>query len=167
MVENDGFQINPPNLILENELRHQIGEFPMSPQMEEEAWMKYIIEFHLPPELEQMILMYVRPLVNLAPKSNIKRGEIPMYLVGYDLIWDEYFIYMRKGKYDPKLIVVKGIIREALKLQLCRSIGGWLGKLMNTKIFSISQEKSGGRKAVGLFRRRRQESEDNEGGNVQ
>ena len=59
---------------------------------------------------------------------------------------------------------VKGIIREALKLQLCRSIGGWLGKLMNTKIFSISQEKSGGRKAVGLFRRRKQEQgEEGEG----
>jgi hypothetical protein len=87
-----------------------------------------------------------------------------MYLVGYDLIWDEYFIYMRKGKYDPKLIVIKGIIREALKLQLCRSIGGWMGKLMNTKIFSISSEQSGGRKAVGFFRRRKQEREGEEEG---
>lgn len=157
MVEND-FQIHAPSIVLDQEIRKQIlVDSPMGSGIEEEAWMKYIIEFHLPPELEQMILMYIRPLVNLAPKSNIRRGEIPMYLIGYDLIWDEYFIYMRKGKYDPKLLVIKGIIREALKLQLCRSIGGWLGKLMHTKFFNISQmndRSESVKKGISLFRRK-------------
>ena len=131
---------------------------------EDEAWMKYIIEFHLPPDLEQMMLLYTRPLVNLAPKSNIRRGEIPMYLIGYDLVWDEYFIYMRKGKYDPNLIVTKGIIREAFKLQLCRAIGGWLGKLMHTKMFNIVQnsDRSNVQKGVGFFRRKPRGGEEEE-----
>ena len=111
-----------------------------------------------------MILMYIRPLINLAPKSNIRRGEIPMYLIGYDLIWDEYFIYMRKGKYDPQLIVIKGIIREAIKLQLCRSIVGWLGKLMHTKFFQFSQSdnKSNVQKGIGFFRRKGKEDKQEE-----
>lgn len=161
---NDDFQINPPNLVLEQELRKHVSDYPNTPQMEEEAWMKYIIEFHLPPELERMILLYMRPLINLAPKSKIKRGEIPMYLIGYDLIWDEYFIYMRKGKYDPDLIVIKGIIREALKLQLCRSIGGWLGNLIHTKTFNIHQsnDKSNIQKGVGFFKRRKPENQGQE-----
>lgn len=163
--KSDVFQVQPPSIILDSELRKQAYDnYPVSPQLEEEAWMKYIIEFHLPPDLEHMILMYIRPLINLAPKSNIRRGEIPMYLIGYDLVWDEYFIYMRKGKYDPNLIVIKGIIREALKLQLCRSIGGWLGKLMQTKMFQIStsSDKSNIRKGIGLFRRRRNEQQQQE-----
>ena len=163
MPESDQFQINPPNIVLDQQLRQEISSYSSTPQMEEEAWMKYIIEFHLPQDLEQIILTYIRPLINLAPKSKIRRGEIPMYLIGYDLIWDEYFIYMRKGKYDPKLIVVKGIIREALKLQLCRSIDGWLGKLMHTKFFDISQsgsEKSNIRKGMGIFRRRKPEQQE-------
>lgn len=167
MVENEGFMIQPASMVLDAEIKSQLMSgkgMSMSPSMEEEAWMKYIIEFHLPPDLEQMILMYVRPLINLAPKSNIRRGEIPMYLIGYDLIWDEYFIYMRKGKYDPQLIVIKGIIREALKLQLCRSIGGWLGKLMQTKMFQFSQsneDRSNVRKGIGLFRRKPKEGDEN------
>ena len=155
-------------MILESEIKSQLGGsgpgFALSPNMEEEAWMKYIIEFHLPADLTQMILMYIRPLINLAPKSNIRRGEIPMYLIGYDLIWDEYFIYMRKGKYDPQLIVIKGIIREAIKLQLCRSIGGWLGKLMHTKFFQFSQSdnKSNIQKGVGFFRRKGKDDKQEE-----
>ena len=164
MENNDDFKIQPANVIVESEMRALSANMPgvsMSPSVEEEAWMKYIIEFHLPPDLQQMVLMYIRPLINLAPKSNIKRGEIPMYLIGYDLIWDEYFIYMRKGKYDPQLIVIKGIIREALKLQLCRSIGGWLGKLMQTKMFEFSQidNKSNIRRGIGLFRRKSKEQD--------
>ena len=164
MSESDQFQIQPPNIVLDQQLRQEIiSNYQSTPNMEEEAWIKYIIEFHLPPDLEQVILLYIRPLVNLAPKSKIRRGEIPMYLVGYDLIWDEFFIYMRSGKYDPKLLVIKGIIREALKLQLCRSIDGWLGKLMHTKFFDISQsqgDKSNIRKGVSIFRRRQKQEEE-------
>jgi hypothetical protein len=159
MVENvnNDFQVQPPNIVLEQELRQGLQNYQNFSNIEEEAWMKYIIEFHLPPDLEKMILMYIRPLINLSPKSKIKRGEIPMYLVGYDLIWDEYFIYMRKGKYDPELLVVKTIIREALKLQLCRSIGGWLGNLIHTKTFNIKSEgdKNGIQKTTGWFRRKK------------
>ncbi len=158
------FQIQPPSIVLEQELRQGIQNYREISNIEEEAWMKYIIEFHLPPDLEKMILMYVRPLINLSPKSKIKRGEIPMYLVGYDLIWDEYFIYMRKGKYDPDLLVIKTIIREALKLQLCRSIGGWLGNLIHTKTFNIHSmdNKNAIQKTTGLFRRKKSSDKEEE-----
>lgn len=146
-VNNDDpvFSVPPPDVgsgiasgVLDGEIKKTMMYDNVSaPQILDEAWMKYIIEFHLPKDLEQLILLYLKPLIDLAPKSNIRRPEITMYLIQYDLIWDSYFIYMKKGKYDPKLLVIKEILRQAIELQLNRSVGGWLGRLMHTKLFRV------------------------------
>lgn len=133
------------------------------PMLLDEAWMKYIIEFHLPKELEQLIILYLKPLIDLAPKSNIMRREVTMHLIQYDLIWDSYFIYMKNGKYDPKLLVVKEILREAIELQLNRSIGGWLGRLMHTRIFRVSTSDNQGRgEKAGRFLSGRNKGNNNQ-----
>jgi len=150
------FQIPPPRtidvtpVVLDTEIKRSMMEHAAAPQLLDEAWMKYIIEFHLPKDLEQIILLYLKPLIDLAPKSNIQRKEITMHLMAYDLIWDSYFLYMKKGKYDPKLLVVKEILREAIELQLNRSVMGWLGRLMHTKLFRIttSDEQSQAQKGM-------------------
>lgn len=143
--DNPLFSVPPPNIgtevgsaVLDSEIkRTMMYDNVSAPQVLDEAWMKYIIEFHLPTDLEQLILLYLKPLLDLAPKSNIRRAEITMHLIEYDLIWDSYFIYMKKGKYDPKLLVVKEILRQAIELQLNRSVDGWLGRLMHTKLFRV------------------------------
>ena len=153
---DEGFLVPPPKLdagaaIVDGEIRKSMMyDNVTAPQMFDEAWMKYIIEFHLPQDLEQLIVAYMKPLIDLAPKSNIKRKEILMHLISYDLVWDTYFIYMKKGKYDPKLLVVKEILREAIELQLNRSVEGWLGRLMHTKLFRIftSDEQGGVQKGM-------------------
>jgi hypothetical protein len=141
---SDVFEVPPPRRVdvapslIDGEIRKSSSfDNINAPQLLDEAWMKYIIEFHLPQDLEQLIVAYLKPLIDLAPKSNIRRREITMHLIAYDLIWDSYFIYMRKGKYDPKLLVVKEILRNAIELQLNRSVDGWLGRLMHTKLFRI------------------------------
>lgn len=151
----DNFQIKPPNVMADNIVDGEIKKSMMlegvsAPQLLDEAWMKYIIEFHLPKDLEHIIIMYLKPLIDLSPKSNIRRKEITMHLISYDLIWDSYFIYMRKGKYDPKLLVVKEILREAIELQLNRSVEGWLGRMLHTKLFRIftDDNQSGFKKGV-------------------
>ena len=112
------FEMPPPKLdvapsVLDGEIKKTMMYDNISaPQILDEAWMKYIIEFHLPKDLEHLIIMYLKPLVDLAPKSNIQRKEITMHLIEYDLIWDSYFIYMRKGKYDP---TVKNAGAEAIE----------------------------------------------------
>jgi hypothetical protein len=162
------FQVPPPNIaaemVVEGEMKKQMMyDNVNAPQMMDEAWMKYIIEFHLPKDLEQLVIMYLKPLIDLAPKSNIKRREIFTYLVGYDLIWDTYFIYMKKGKYDPKLLVVKEILRTAIELQLNRSVDGWLGRMMHTKLFRIfTNDGQGNMQKAGRFFGRSKRQQNNQ-----
>lgn len=167
---DETFQVPPPvmnvaPMVVDGEIRKSMSfDNVNAPQMLDEAWMKYIIEFHLPGDLEQLIVAYMKPLIDLAPKSNIRRREITMHLIAYDLIWDGYFIYMRKGKYDPKLLVVKEILRNAIELQLNRSVDGWLGRLMHTKLFRIftSDEQGRGQKAARFLGGRKNKGNNQE-----
>jgi len=167
MDGNKRLMIQPPDVILNQELSQVMGSGqPFLPQMQDEAWMKYIIEFNLPNDLKQMLISYLKPLVDLAPKSNIRRKEIPMHLIQYDLIWDRYFIYMKKGKYDPNLLVVQEIIRHAIELQLNRSVDGWLGRLMHTRLFRIfqtSDDKSQMARKIGWLRGNSKQNKENTG----
>lgn len=157
---DSGFQVPPPQsfdyspVVVEGELKKQMMYDNVNPpQMLDEAWMKYIIEFHVPdlPDSEKnLIIGMLKPLVDLAPKSNIRRREVTMHLISYDLIWDKYFIYMKKGKYDPRLLVLEDVFREAIELQLNRGVDGWLGRLMHTKLFRIFTSDDKGRVEKGM-----------------
>jgi hypothetical protein len=161
-----GMRISPPDMVLGSELSQSMMSSPFMPQAQDEAWMKYIIEYNIAPEEKQEIITMLRPLMNLAPKSNIRRREIPMHIIGYELIWDKYFIYVKKGKYDPKLLVLEEALEEAFELQLNRSVEGWLGRLMHTRLFKIyqsSEERGGMAKGIGMFRRKKNQNNDMEG----
>jgi hypothetical protein len=160
-----GLRISPPDMVLANELSQGSMGSPFMPQAQDEAWMKYIIEYNIAPEEKQEIIRMLRPLMNLAPKSNIRRKEIPMHLISYELIWEKYFIFVKKGKYDPTLLVLEEALEEAFELQLNRSVEGWLGRLMHTRLFKIyqsSEERSGMARGVGLFRRKKQQNSNME-----
>jgi hypothetical protein len=156
---NESFQIQPPKVdygpaVIEGELKKQMMfDNVNAPQLLDEAWMRYIIEFHVPDiskDEKNLILGMLKPLTDLAPKSNIRRREITMHLISYDLIWDKYFIYMKKGKYDPRLLVLEDVFREAIELQLNRSVDGWLGRLMHTKLFRIFTSDDQGKLEKGM-----------------
>ena len=103
------------------------------------AWTQYIMEFDLPSDLQNMLLKFLKPLIDLAARSNIKRNEIPIYLLQYDKIWRKYKVYISSGKMDKKLFVYKDIIETALELQLNRSVEGWQGNLLFTQRYEVHQ----------------------------
>ena len=145
---------------LETSMQRAYSDIP-SPSDFDEAWIKYIIEFHLPKDLERLLILYLKPLVDLAAKSNILRQEIPMHLLEYDIIWDMYRIYERKGKYDSKLMVCQEIIRHALELQLCRSVKGWQGELIFTRKFDIRQRmREKAQSWTKYFKKKKEDEED-------
>lgn len=153
---NEGFEIEPPE--------HDGGQFPflrdVDPNMDA-AWTKYIMEFELPKDLQNLLLVYTIPLVNLAAKSNIKEKAIVNHLDEYDLIWQRYKIFLRKGRYEPKLFVISEIIREAFELQLTRGVDGWQGNLLFTRKYEIMQntkDKKQGR--LGKFLQRKDKEQE-------
>jgi len=75
----------------------------------------------------------MKPLVDLAAKTNILRPEITLHLMEYDLIWERYKIFQCSGKFKPEMNVVKELIRHAFELQLNRSVEGWQGDLLFTQ----------------------------------
>ena len=159
------FQIQPPAMIMQGELQQSIGQ-GFVPQGQDEAWMKYIIEYNIPEQEKAEIINMLRPLMNLAPRSNIRRSAVCMHLFSYDLIWDKYFIYVKKGKYDPKLLVLEESLREAFELQLDRSVEGWLGKLMHTKLFRIfqtSEDRNNVARKVSWLRGGNKKQDNNQG----
>lgn len=160
------FQIQPPAMIVQtNELQQSLGQ-SFVPQGQDEAWMKYIIEYNIPEQEKAEIINMLRPLMNLAPRSNIRRSAVCMHLFSYDLIWDKYFIYVKKGKYDQKLLVLEESLREAFELQLDRSVEGWLGKLMHTKLFRIfqtSEDRNNVARKVSWLRGGNKKQDNNQG----
>jgi hypothetical protein len=136
MVDKD-FLIEPPTA--ETVTDSGLDEMYATPQTLDAAWTKYIMEFHLPKDLQEVLVRYTKPLVDLAPKTYILRAEIPMHLLEYDLVWMRYRLFMHKGKFDPKLQVYKEIIRHALELQLNRSVDGWQGNLLFTRKYEVMQ----------------------------
>ena len=119
------------------------------------------MEFELPKDLKNLLLNYTLPLVNLAPKSNILRREIPMHLDGYDLIWARYKIFLRKGRFEPELFIIKEIIRHSLELQLTRGVDGWQGNLLFTRKYEIMQNmKEKKQSRVSQFFKRKEKQQE-------
>ncbi|RLF35427.1 MAG: hypothetical protein DRN08_03050 [Thermoplasmata archaeon] len=132
----EGFNIPPPEMQQQGQDMYYDNVYGY-----ETAWIRYIMEFRLPKELEDMLIKYTTPLVDLAAKSNIRRVEIPMHLLQYDIIWKKYRTHMHKGRWDPKLYVYKDIIRHAFELNLNRSVDGWQGELLFTKRYDIIERR--------------------------
>lgn len=140
MSEENNFNIPPP----EYQEPHEIPHADIPPSLDA-AWILSLIKIHLPKELQDLLVPWMTPILDTAARTNIKRHEIPMHLIQYDLIWQGYQIFMQKGKHDPKLFIYKRIIEEAFELQLCRGVEGWQGELVFTRknIWDVKQTKGG------------------------
>ena len=90
-----------------------------------ETWVRYIIEYHMPDigdKEKHEIVSMLKPVVDVAAKGYIQRREIPMHLDAYDIVWDKYFAYMKQGKYDPRLLVLKESLRLGFEIMLTRGV---------------------------------------------
>ena len=90
-----------------------------------ETWIRYIIEYNMPdiePDEKHKIIAMLKPVVDVAAKGFILRREIPMHLDAYDIIWDKYKMYMKRGKYDPRMLTLQESLRLGFELQLTRSV---------------------------------------------
>lgn len=132
-----------------------------------EAWIKYVLEFPLPDVrdeggVKEEIIGMLKPVMDTAAKSNILRREIPMHLDSYDLIWSKYFAYMKKGKYNARLLVLQESLREGFELHLNRGIEATQMRMIFEPKQTISQRfMNGMQKKVGWFKSRRDENEQN------
>jgi len=153
------FNIEPPSY--DEEQGFSRSELP--PNLDA-AWILSLIKIKLPKELQDLLVPYVKPLLDVAARTNIKRHEITMHLLQYDLIWQRYQIYMRKGKFDSKLFVYKDIIRQAFEFQLNRSVEGWQGELVFTRrqVYDVKQkhEETVGDKMRGFIRNRKKNNNE-------
>jgi len=135
------------------------GIYDMPPGLDA-SWVLQLVEIkELPEEIK---LPLIKLILNTAAKTNIQRPEIPMHLLQYDLIWQEYKIFVNSGKLDPELKVIYEMIRHELELQLNRSVEGWQGELLFTKRYDIQQSRRSRRKRkrFGLFRTKKGEEEE-------
>ena len=149
------------NSFLDDEQGMNVGLRPFS-----EAWIRYIIEYHMPdmPEEEKReIIVMLKPVVDVAAKAYIKRHEIPMHLDAYDIIWDKYFMYMKRGKYDPRLLILRESLREGFELQLTRSVDARQMSMIFEPKQSIFQRLiTGGQRKLSFFKGKKTEHEEEE-----
>ena len=131
----------------------------VSPRPWHEAWIQYIMDFPMPSvedeaETKETIVAMLNPIMNVASRSFILRREIPMHLDSYDIIWDKYFMYMKRGKYNSNLLVLRETLREGFELQLNRSVDAAQMRMIFEPKQSIFQKlvTGSGERRVGLFK---------------
>jgi len=137
--------------------------YEQQPISQSASWTKYILEFGLPGDLEDLLIKHTKPLIDLAAKTNILRTEVTLHLMEYDLIWERYKIFMHKGKFNSQMYVVKELLRHAFELQLCRSVEGFQSNLLFTSKheYLVRNEKEDRRKKrFEFFRGKPQEGDE-------
>lgn len=131
-----------------------------------ETWVRYIIEYHMPdidPRAKHEIVAMLKPVVDVAAKGYILRREIPMHLDAYDIIWDKYFMYMKKGKYDPRMLVLRESLRQGFELQLTRSVDASQMRMIFEPKQNIFQRfVNASQKRIGFFKHKSKENEEME-----
>jgi len=130
-----------------------------------ESWVQYILEFNMPDVADEKkvkyeIIQMLEPVINTAARSNLKRNDIRLFLWGYDNIWQSFFIYSRKGSYNPKLIQLKKCLREGYALMLYRSVEmGQMRMIFEPKQSVFQKVFSSSDKARSFFRRKTEPKE--------
>jgi len=129
-----------------------------------ESWIQYILEFNMPGVEEEEKIKYeiiemLKPVINTAARSNLKRPDVRLFLWGYDNIWQSFFIYSRKGNYNPRLIQLKKCLREGYALMLYRSVDmGQMRMIFEPKQSMFQKVFNGTEKKLGFFKRRKNDN---------
>jgi len=132
------------------------------------SWVEYILEFNLPEiekeqEIKYNIIQMLKPVINTAARSNLKRPDVRLFLWEYDNIWKSFFIYSRKGNYDPSLINLKKSLRAGYALMLYRSVEmGQMRMIFEPKQSILQRIFSGSNRKLSLFKRKKEENQPTE-----
>jgi len=133
-----------------------------------ESWIQYILEFNLPDledeqKVKYEIIEMLKPVINTAARSNLKRPDVRLFLWGYDNIWQSFFIYSRKGSYNPKLIQLKKCLREGYALMLYRSVDmGQMRMIFEPKQNVLQRIFNGSNKKLSFFKRKKENEMEGE-----
>lgn len=130
-----------------------------------ETWIRYIIEYNMPdisPEEKRGIIGMLKPVVDVAAKGYILRREIPMHLDAYDIIWEKYKMYLKKGKYDPRMLTIQESLRLGFEIQLTRSVDfSQIRAIFEPKQNIFQRFVNDSQRRVGFFKHKKN---NNEGG---
>lgn len=88
------------------------------------AWLKDLIEYNIPDideKEKREIIGIFKPLLDNAAKTNLTDKQILSMLNQYEIIWGKFFMYMKRGKKDPQLLVLKESLYAGYEQQLNRS----------------------------------------------
>jgi len=127
-----------------------------------ESWVQYILEFNIPEvnnkqEVKYDIIQMLKPVINTAARSNLKRPDVRLFLWEYDNIWKSFFIYSRRGTYDPSLINLKKSLRAGYALMLYRSVEmGQMRMIFEPKQSIFQRIFSGSDKKLGFFKHKKE-----------
>jgi len=128
-----------------------------------ETWVRYIIEYHMPDigtKEKNEIVSMLKPVVDVAAKGYILRREIPMHLDAYDIIWDKYKMYLKKGKYDPRMLTLQESLRLGFELQLTRSVDASQMRMIFEPKQNIFQRfVNASQKRVGFFKHKKNDND--------
>jgi len=130
-----------------------------------DQWIPYILEYDMPNvrDAEQAktdLVNMLKPVINTAARTNLKRQDVDLFLWGFENVWQAFFIYKRKGKYDADLLCLKRSLKEGYALMLYRSIEmRQMGMLLEPKQNIFQRFVSNAEKRVGLFKSKKTNNE--------
>jgi len=124
------------------------GRLIHMPPNADAAWMLQLIQIRLneapiEEKFKRELLLYMAPYLNLAGMTNITRGQVIEFFVGYDKLWTKYRIFMNRDKFDANLIFLKDWIKEMFVMMLNKSIEGWQGDRVFERrhVYDIKQKR--------------------------
>lgn len=134
----------------------------------EGAWIKYILQFNMPTvedadKVRKDLINMLRPIMDVAPKGNYELHDIRFALWAYDDYWSSYFIYKRRGRYNPDLIELKRGLRLCFKMELTRGKKMMqMGMIFQPKQNIIQRLITHGRDKTGFFKSKPKEPTNDE-----
>jgi hypothetical protein len=152
MGVDDEFMIDP------NSFDDDGQQFVGVPPNAGAAWILELIRIRLDQtsiedEFKKELLDYMTPYLNLAGFTNISRGQVIEFWMGYQKIWTKYRIFMNPDKFDSKLIFLKDWILEMFMMMLNKSIDATQLKAVfePRHIYDVKQRRETASEKVGRF----------------
>lgn len=132
----------------------------------EGAWIKYILQFNMPTvddasEVKKELVNLLKPIMDVAPRGNYENHDIRFALWDYDDFWTSYFIYTRRGRYNPDLIQLQRGLRMCFKMELTRGKKMMqMGMIFQPKQNIVQRLISGSRDKARFFKSKKKEPEE-------
>ena len=152
MVEDDDFMVDPSSF---DNNDNQLISVPPTAQA---AWVLELIRVRLDQsniddKFKQQLFDLMTPYLNLAGFTNISRGQVIEFWMGYQKIWTKYRIYMNADKFDKELIFLKDWVLEMFMMMLNKSIDATQLKAVfeQKHIYDVKQKRENSSDRVGRF----------------